>query len=325
MQTTSSPEKPSTAVKTMKAVQIHAYGGSDVLQFEDAPKPKAAAGEVLVKVYAAAINPVDWKIREGYMKEMRKISFPFILGWDLSGVVEDAGAGVTRFKKGDEVISRPDLSRNGAYAEYIVIKASEVAMKPKSVDHEHAAGLSLAGLTAWQALFDVGGVQPGQTVLIHAAAGGVGSFAVQLAKWKGARVIGTASGENQSYLKKIGVDQPIDYKKQKFEDVAHDVDMVFDTLGGETQTRSWKVLKKGGILVSSVGQPPADQATKFGVRGVGIFAQTKPEQLEQLGALVDAGKLKITVSSVLPLSNARKAHDQSQSNHGRGKIILHIA
>ena len=211
----------------------------------------------------------------------------------MSGVVEEVGAGVTRFKPGDEVISRPDLSRNGAYAEYIVIKENEVAMKPKSVDHEHAAGLSLAGLTAWQALFDVGGVQSGQTVLIHAAGGGVGSFAVQLAKWKGARVIGTASGENQSYLKKIGVDECIDYKKQKFEDVVHDVDMVFRySCGGETQARSWQILKKGGILVSTVGQPPADQAAKFGVRGMGVFAQTKPEQLEQLGALVDSREIK---------------------------------
>ena len=312
-------------MQTMKAVRIHNYGGPEVLKFEDAPRPQVAAGELLVRVYGAGVNPVDWKIREGHLKDYITYSFPFIPGWDVSGTVEVIGSGVTKFREGDEVFSRPDIARNGAYAEYIAVRESEVAFKPKSLDHLHAAAIPLAGLTAWKGIFDTGGLSAGQKILIHAASGGVGSFAVQLAKWKGAYVFGTASGNNLSFLKELGVDEPIDYKKTRFEDVVHDVDVVFDTIGGDTQQRSFGVLKKGGILVSTVSPPSQEEAAKHGVRATHIFIQPDAAELTQIARLVDAGKVKPFVEKVLPLSEARKAHELSQSGHTRGKIVLTMA
>ena len=212
-------------MKTMKVVCIYGYGGPEVLSYEDAPRPHPGPGEVLVRVHAAGINPVDWKIRQGELKEMLTYMFPLILGWDVSGVIESVGTGTTRLKVGDEVFSRPDIAQDGAYAEYIVIKESEVALKPKSLDHIHAAALPLAGLTGWQSLFIAAGLTAGQRVLIHAAAGGVGHLAVQLAKWKGAYVIGTASEKNHAFLRELGVDQIIDYNTERFEEVVRAVDV----------------------------------------------------------------------------------------------------
>ena len=312
-------------MQTMKAVRIHKYGGPEVLKFEDAPRPEVATGELLVRVYGAGVNPVDWKIREGHLKNYLTYSFPLILGWDVSGTVKATGPGVTKFREGDEVFARPDIARDGAYAEYIAVRESEVAFKPKSLDHLNAAAIPLAGLTAWKGIFDTGGLSAGQTILIHAASGGVGSFAVQLAKWKGAYVFGTASGSNQSFLKELGVDEPIDYKKTRFEDVVHDVDVVFDTIGGETQQRSFGVLKKGGILVSTVSPPSQEEAAKHGVRATHIFIQPDAAELTQIAGLVDAGKVKLFVETVLPLSEARKAQELSESGHTRGKIVLKVA
>src|SRR5690242_51874 len=206
----------------MKAVRFHEYGGPEVLKYEDAPRPEPAAGEVLVKVHAAAVNPVDWKVRAGHLKGFLNYQLPLIPGWDLSGVVEATGPGVTAWKKGDAVYSRPDISRNGAYAEYIAVKGTELAHKPKSLDHTKASAIPLAALTAWQALFDAGGLQAGQRVLIHAAAGGVGHFGVQLAKIRDLYVAGTASGRNQDYLKQLGCDLPINYQTSDFENLVHD-------------------------------------------------------------------------------------------------------
>jgi len=197
----------------MKAVRIHQYGGPEVLQYEEAPRPKPQPGEVLIRVHAAGVNPIDWKVREGHLQDFFPHTFPLILGWDLSGVVEQVGAGpaaVGRFKIGDEVYSLPDPLRDGAYSEYIAVRESEVALKPKSLHHGHAAAVPLAALTAWQALFDTAKLEPGQRVLIHAAAGGVGHFAVQLAKWKDAHVIATASSKNHSVLRELGADETID-------------------------------------------------------------------------------------------------------------------
>jgi len=312
-------------MENMKAVRIHNYGGPEVLKFEDAPRPQPGNGEVLVRIHAAAVNPVDWKVRAGRLKERIQYPLPLIPGWDFSGVVEATGPGVTRLKKGDEVYARPDIARNGAYAEYIVAKESEVALKPNSVDHIQAAAIPLAALTAWQALFDTAGLRAGQKVLIHGAAGGVGSFAVQLAKWKGAHVIGTASGRNQSFLRDLGVDEPIDYEKTRFEDVVHDVDVVLDTIGGDTQKRSWKVLKKGGILVSIISPPSAEEAAKHGVRQGYVFVQPNASQLTEIAKLVDSGKLKPVVETVLPLAEARRAQEQSEAGHTRGKIVLKVA
>jgi NADPH:quinone reductase-like Zn-dependent oxidoreductase len=312
-------------MENMKAVRIHQYGGPEVLIFEDAPRPVPGPGELLIRVHAAGVNPVDWKIRAGYLKEIRPYTFPLILGWDLSGVVEAAGPGAGKFEKGDEVYSRPDSSRNGAYAEYITVKEAEVAFKPRSIDHIHAGAIPLACLTAWQAIFDTAGLRAGQKILIHAAAGGVGSFAVQLAKWKGAYVIGTASEENQSFLRELGVDEPIDYESTPFEDSVRDVDVVFDTIGGDTQTRSWKVLKKGGILVSIVAPPSAEAAAKSGVRQAFIFMTPNGSELTEIALLVDSGKLKPVVETVLPLPDARQAHELIQMGHTRGKIVLRVA
>jgi NADPH:quinone reductase-like Zn-dependent oxidoreductase len=309
----------------MKAVRIHNYGGPDVLRFEDAPRPTPGSGELLVRVHGASVNPIDSKFRAGYLKDFMPHTLPSIPGWDVSGVVEAVGSGVTKFKRGDEVYARPDVSRDGAYAEYAVVKETEAALKPKSVDHVHAAAIPVVALAAWQALFDKGGLNKGQKVLIHGAAGGVGSFAVQLAKWKGAHVIGTASGKNQSLLRELGGDEIIDYEKNRFEDVVHDADVVLDTIGGDTQNRSWKVLKKGGILVSIVSPPSAKEAAKHGVRSEFFSAKPDSSQLAQIAELVDSGKLKPIVETVLPLSDARRAHEMYEKRHARGKTVLKVA
>ena len=311
-------------MRTMKSVCIYRYGGPEVLVYEDAPRPHPDAGEVLVRVHAAGINPVDWKIREGHLKEMLHHTFPLVLGWDVSGVVEALGIGITRLKVGDEVFSRPDIARDGAYAEFIVIKESELALKPKSTDHIHAAALPLAGLTAWQTLFDAGGLSAGQRVLIHAAAGGVGHIAVQLAKWKGAHVIGTAAERNHAFLRQLGVDQVIDYDTERFEEVVQPVDVVLDTMGGETQERSWKVLKPGGILISIASPPKAETAAAHGVRQAFVFTQPNSIQLAEIAKLADAEMIKVIVETVLPLSDATRGQELSQRGHGRGKIVLRV-
>ncbi len=308
----------------MKAVRIHSYGGPEVLQYEAAPRPKPGKGEVLIRVHAAGVNPIDWKVRAGYMKDFIPHSFPLILGWDVSGVIEKVGPNVPRFKKGDEVYSLPDHTRNGAYAEYIVVRESEVALKPNALHHVRAAAVPLATLTAWQALFDTAQLQPRQRVLIHGAAGGVGHFAVQLAKWKGAHVIGTASAKNHEMLYKLGADELIDYTTQRFEDVTRNIDVVLDTIGGDTQERSWQVLKKGGILVSFVQSPSENKAKEHGVRGIRLGARPNGQELVEIAKIVDAGKLAPVIDRILPLSEARRAHELSQSGHTRGKIVLRV-
>lgn len=311
-------------METIKAVRIHAYGGPEQLVYADAPKPEPAADELLVRVHAASINPVDWKVRQGYLKDFIPYQLPMIPGWDVSGVVEAVGSAVTDFKVGDEIYSRPDLARDGSYAEYMVLRASEAAYKPQSIDHLHAAAVPLTGLTAWHSLFEAGKLEAGQKVLIHAAAGGVGTLAVQLAKWKGAHVIGTASARNRDFLQQLGVDEFIDYTSTKFEDVARDVDLVFDTIGDDTQERSWQVLKPGGILVSVISPPSQETADKHGVRQAYVFIQPNAAWLTEIAGLIDAGAIKPIVETVLPLSEARKAHELSASGHTRGKIVLQV-
>src|SRR5438309_10187185 len=308
----------------MKAIRIHNYGGPEILKYEDAPRPKPQVGEVLVRVHAAGVNPIDWKVREGHMKDFWPHKFPLILGWDLSGVVEELGRGVPQFKIGDEIYSVPDVSRDGAYAEYIVVRESELALKPKSLHHIRAAAVPLAALTAWQALFDTGQLQPGQRVLIHAGSGGVGHFAVQLAKWKGAYVFATASTKNQDLLRELGVDEPIDYTQQRFEDVARKIDVVLDTIGDETQERSWSVLKKGGVLVSIVQPPSEEKAKELGVRAAFLAAQPNGAQLAEIAKIIDSGKLAPIINRIIPLSEARRAHELSQSGHTHGKIAMRV-
>jgi NADPH:quinone reductase-like Zn-dependent oxidoreductase len=307
----------------MKAIRIHQYGGPEVLAQVEMQRPAPGANEVLIKVQAAAVNPFDWKVRAGYMKDFLPLTFPATLGWDVSGTVEEVGPEVTRFKRGDEVYTR--LEAGGGYAEYAVADEAIVAGKPGTLNHVLAAAVPTAGLTAWQALFEVAQVRAGQKVLIHAAAGGVGNFAVQFAKAKGAYVIGTASSKNQSLLRELGVDKPVDYQQARFEDVAREVDVVLDTIGGETQERSFKVLKKGGVLVSIVQPPSQEQATKYGVRALFYGAHPSSSDLAEIARLIDSGKVKPVVETVLPLTEARRAHELSQSGHVRGKIVLKAA
>jgi NADPH:quinone reductase-like Zn-dependent oxidoreductase len=308
----------------MKAVRIHQYGGPEVLKYEEAARPNLLPDDVLIRVHGAGVNPVDWKVREGYLKERVHHSLPLILGWDVSGVVEATGSAVSRFKAGDELYSRPDLARDGAYAEYIAVREAEAALKPKSIDHIHAAAIPLAGLTAWQSLFDAAKLSSGERVLIHAAAGGVGTFAVQLAKWKGAYVIGTASARNRDFVRELGVDEVIDYQTTKFENAVRDVGVVLDTIGGDTQQRSWKVLKPGGILVSIISPPSEDMAKAHGVRQAYVFIEPNAFELTEIAKLVDSGKLRSVVETILPLSAARRGQEISKSGHARGKIVLRV-
>lgn len=309
---------------SMKAVRIHAYGGPESLTYEDVPVPAIAEDEVLIRVHAAAINPVDWKIREGYLQGFIDYDLPLILGWDVSGVVEAVGQQVTTFKPGDEVFSRPDIKRDGAYAKYIAVKASEVAFKPKTVNHIQAAAVPLAGITAWHCLFEAAGLAAGQRVLIHAAAGGVGSYAVQFARWKGAYVIGTASARNQDFLLELGANEVIDYQTTQFEEIVQPVDVVFDTVGGDVQERSWQVVKPGGMLVSVVSPPAEEKAAAHHCRSAYVFIDPRADWLTEMAQLIDAGQVKPIVETVLPLDQAAEAHRLSQSGHTRGKIVLQV-
>ena len=308
----------------MKAVHIHDYGGLDVLHYEDASRPTPGAGEVLIRVHATTINPFDCAVRAGYMGQYFNYTFPLILGTDVSGVVEEVGEGVTDISPGEIVYTRAGVYKDGAHAEYVLAFAADIVAKPQSLDHIHAAALPHVTLTAWQGLIEFADLSAGQTVLIHAAAGGVGHIAVQLAKWRGAKVIGTAS-VNLPFLDELGVDQAIDYSATAFEDVVQDVDVVLDLLGGETQQRSWKVLKPGGILLSTVQPPSQEIAMAHGVRQRMIGTSPPIRKvLTEAAKMVDDGHLKPFVSAVLPLQEIQKAHEMIEGRHTRGKIVLQV-
>ena len=311
----------------MKAIQIHQYGGPDVLKLEEIPRPEAAADELLIRVLAAGVNPVDWKTRagRGVAGRLGANPFPLIVGWDVSGVVEAVGSEVTGFEVGDAVFGMPRFpGLAAAYAGCVSAPAVEMALKPASLSHVQAAALPLVTLTAWQALFEAAGLKAGQRVLIHAAAGGVGHVAVQLAKWRGAYVAGTASASNAAYLAEIGVDQVIDYRAQRFEEVFREVDLVLDTMSGETRARSWAVLKPGGMLVSILGAPDPQTAAREGVRSAGILVYPSGEQMAQIADLVDQGKLMPHVDAVYPLAEAARAQEHVFAGHTRGKVVLAI-
>jgi NADPH:quinone reductase-like Zn-dependent oxidoreductase len=319
-------EQPrAAAATTMKAVRIHGFGGPEVLRYEDVPKPEAKVGEILVRIRAAGVNPIDWKVRSGYMKEMFQSRLPLILGVDMAGTVEATGAGVTEFKPGDAVYGYTGTSKGGTYAEYITADESSLAPKPESLDFIQAAALPLVSLVGWQTLFDIAHLEKGQTVLIHGASGGVGHIAAQLAKWKGAKVVGTASARNLDFLREIGVDMVIDYQKTRFEEMLRNIDVVLDTQAGDTQQRSYKVLKKGGVLVSTLGIENPAEAEKYEVRATGFMAQPDGSELREIARLIDEGKLKPAVSTVMPFKDAAKAHELSQTGHVRGKIVLKMS
>lgn len=310
---------------TMKAVRIHKFGGPEILVYEDAPKPEPQAGEVLIRVAAAGINPIDWKVGEGMMEQMAKHSLPLIPGWDAAGTVEALGLGATAFAVGDAVFAMADNQRDGAYAEYISLPANTLCQKPSSADFTAAASVPLASTTAWEALFEAANLQSGQTVLVHGAGGAVGAFAVQFAKVKGAKVVATATGDDIAYVRGLGADVVVDYKTEKFEDAAHGIDVVLDTIGGDTQARSWQTLRDGGILVTTVGViTESPEAAARGVQGKPFGAHPDSAVLAEIARLIDAGKVKTRVGAMFPLSEAKQAQEQAKSGHTRGKIVLTV-
>jgi NADPH:quinone reductase-like Zn-dependent oxidoreductase len=307
----------------MKAVVAHEYGAPDVLKFEEVPRPEPNGDEVLVRVIASSVNPADPLTLSGkYAKEFGT-HLPLIPGYDIAGIVEKTGADVTRLKVGDAVYGYPTFG--GGWADYVAVKEWEVAAKPKSLSFVEAAAVPMGALTAWQALVDVAKLQPGQTVLIHGGSGGVGSFAIQIAKIRGARVIATASTANQELLKQLGADVAVDYTKTKFEDVAKNVDAVLDPVGKETLARSYGVVKKGGIVMSLVALPDRAELQKRGIRGAAISVHPDAKDLTEIAQLIDAGKIKPVVSQVLPLDEAVAAQQQAATHHTRGKVVLRVA
>ncbi|WP_298907249.1 NADP-dependent oxidoreductase [uncultured Nostoc sp.] len=304
----------------MKAIVIKAYGNDDVLNYADVERPEPKADEVLVKVHVAGVNPVDWKIRNG-SGERLGLKLPIVLGGEIAGTIERIGNDVSGFKEGDAVYG---IIRSGGFAEYAIAKMGDIAAKPRSLDFENTAAIPLGALTAWQALFDLAHLSSGQRILITGASGGVGSLAVQLAKAKGAYVIGTASGRNEDFVRNLGADEFVDYTKQNFEAVIKDVDVVFDAVGGDTFEKTFKTLKKGGFLVTSVAFPSEEKAQEFGVKTARVHCKPNVDQLAAISALVDEGRLKAHVATVLPLVEVKKAFQLSESGRTRGKIVLQI-
>ncbi|MBE3002247.1 NADP-dependent oxidoreductase [Nocardiopsis sp. HNM0947] len=310
---------------TMHAATQNSLGGPEVLEVVDVPRPEPRTNEVLVRVRAASLNPTDWKHRAngGFLGKP-----PFVLGWDLSGVVEAVGIGVARFRPGDEVFGMLSYPfGHGSHAEYVAAPARVFTKKPASIDHVRAAALPLVGLTAWQALVDYADLQPGQRVLIHAAAGGVGHVAVQIAKARGAYVIGTASEAKHDFLYGLGVDEAVDYRAQDFAEVVEDVDAVLDTIGGDTSTRSLRTLRPGGIAVSilPVGSEEFHhQAERLGVRAVRMLVDSSRADLRSISELVEAGELRATIAETFPLDSIAEAHRLGETGRTTGKIVVTV-
>ena len=340
-------EKNNESAPVMKAIRLHEFGGPEVLRYEDAPLPELKPGEVLVRVRAVGINPPDWYLREGYKMlppEWRpQMPFPIIPGSDVSGIVETVAPDVQGFSVGDEVFGMvrfPSFGESAAYAEYVAVPASDLAHKPAGIDHVQAAATPMAGLTAWQFLIELGhDVQNplqaerhrpvplnGKTVLVNGAAGGVGHFAVQLAKLKGAHIIAVASGKHESFLRELGADEFIDYKKTPPEDVARDIDLVVDTLGGPTTGRFLRTLKPGGALFPVfLGFSDAEEAAKRGITVSMTQVRSNGPQLAELGRLLDDGTVRVAIDSTFPLADAQKAHERAIHGHIQGKIVLTVA
>src|SRR5256886_5883977 len=310
---------------TMKAIVVHEFGGPEVLRYEDTPKPAPKENEMLIRVIAAGVNPVDDGLRSGHYSKYFGPKPPFTPGSDIAGVVEKTGVQITKLKVGDAVYAYLDLDRGGGYAEYGLANEKEAALKPNSLTFEEAAATPIVALTAWQALIDTAKLSPGQTVLIHGGSGGVGTFAIQIAKARGAKVLATASTPNQELLKQLGADVAIDYTKQKFEDVAKDVDVVLDSVGKDTLARSYGVVKKGGFIATLVSRLDQAELDKRGIRGASISVKPDANELAEITKLIDERKIKPIVSLVLPLSDAAKAQEQAATFHTRGKIVLKVA
>src|SRR2546421_4167964 len=314
-----------TDAPTMKAVVLNEYGGREVLKYQDAPRPEPKQDEILVRVIAAAINPVDTYVRQGMFGKRGMENGPVILGYDVAGIVEKTGADAKKFKRGDAVYCYLSVMRGGGYAEFAVAKESETALKPKNINFDEAAAVPLAATTAWQALIDSAKIDKGQTVLIHGGSGGVGSFAIQIAKARGAKVIATASTSHQSTLKELGVDQAIDYTTTKFEDVVKDVDVVLNCVRADALARSYGVVKKGGVIVSITDEPDQSECAKRGITCSRMGAHPDSKVLDDLTNLIEAGKIKPIVSQTFALPEASKAQEQIETHHTLGKIVLKVA
>jgi NADPH:quinone reductase-like Zn-dependent oxidoreductase len=307
----------------MNAIRLRQYGGPEQLRYEEAPTPAPAPGHALVRVQAASVNPFDLKLASGIFKQSMPITFPFTPGGDFAGVVESVGAGVTELERGDAVFG--NSPGGGAYAQFVSARVSLLAARPTKLTPIEAASVPVAAQTAWQALFDHGHLERGQTVLIHGAAGGVGTFAVQLAHWKGARVLATGSADNVAYLRSLGADQPIDYRATPFDSIAKGVDVVLDLIGGETQKRSYAVIKPGGRLVSTVQPPAQDEAAKHDVSAAFISMKPSSGGLNQLADLLASGAIQTVVTKRYPLAQAADAWKEQMKGHARGKIVLEVA
>lgn len=316
-------------MSSMRAVVQHGFGGPEVLRVEEVPRPEPVPTEVLVRVHAAGVNPVDWKTRGGTGMAGVLGEPPVTVGWDVSGVVEEVGFGVSTLKAGDEVYGMPWFPRAaGAYAEFVTAPSRQFARKPASLSHEQAAAVPLAALTAWQALVDTAGVRSGQRVLIHAAAGGVGHFAVQFAKHLGAHVIGTASGARHEWLTSLGADELIDYTAVRFEDAAKEIDVVIDLVGGDTSLRSLDVLRPGGLVVAvpaGVSPELRDAAESRGMRTSAFLVEPDGPALTRIAELIDGGEVSVEVEQVFPLEQAAQAHTQGELGRTRGKLVLRVA
>lgn len=310
----------------MKAIRLHRRGGPDELVLEDAPAPEIGAGDVLVRVLATGITPTELTWDETYRHADGTPRIPTIPGHEVSGVIESVASDIAGdLSPGDEVYGLADFPRDGAAAELVAVRAANLAHKPRSIGHTETASLPLAALTAWQALFEHGQLVSGQSVLIHAAAGGVGSLAVQLARWRGLRVFATASGRDAEFVRGLGADVVIDYRTERFEDKARDVDVVFDTVGGETQQRSLGVIRPGGVLVSVVAPLAPGLAEARGVGAFFFIVEGNRAQLEQIATLVDNGTLRPIVAKVFPLAETRAAFEFAATSHAPGKIILEVS
>ena len=315
----------------MKAILQEGFGGIDKLKLAEVPTPTPAADEILIKIKSTGVNPVDWKIREGLLKERLPHDLPLIPGWDAAGIVAAVGSKVTQFKVGDEVFAycRKPTVKWGTYAEYTCVQADYAAFKPKNISFAQAASIPLSGLTAWQALIDLAQVKAGQTVLIHAGAGGVGSLAIQFGKNAGAKVITTASQRNHDYVKSLGADIAIDYQKENVASrvkalAPNGVDVVYDTLGGDTYRASFPLIKPKGCIVSILEQPDTALAAKFDVKALYLFVSPNGRELQQISDLISKGKVKPPEILQMPLKQAGEAQEQVRTGHIRGKIVLTI-
>jgi len=309
----------------MKAVVVNEYGSPEVLKYQDAPKPEPKDDEILIRVVAAAVNPVDSYVRQGMFAKRGLDNRPLIIGYDIAGVVEKTGANAKKFKAGDKVYSYLSVMRGGGYAEFAVAKESEAALKPKNINFVEAAAVPLAATTAWQALVDSAKIRKGQTVLIHGGSGGVGSFAISIAKSRDTKVIATASTAHQQLLKQLNVDQAIDYTTTKFEDVVKDVDVVLNCVRADALARSYSVLKKGGTLVSITDEPDQTECAKHEINCSRLGAHPDSKVLEELTKLIEVRRMRPTVSQTFALADASKAHEQIETHHTLGKIVLKVA